>query len=269
MLTTALYRTRITHLRRAPVHHYFEHRSYSWFVDVDALPQLPRWLRLFATFDVRDHLWASPNDDLRGRIEAFLADRGVEPPGGPITALFQPRVLGYAFNPLSLYWCHDERGVLRHVIAEVHNARGARHAYLLPPSTERPAMVAKKFHASPFNDVDGHYLVHAPEPEDRLDVQISLHRDDQPAFVATLRGTRRRAGIGGIVALQSVAPLAPLTNALSMRVQAMTLWLRRVPVAAENPKERARAFSLSTNSQVTVNTVCAHSLSRQQRRSGE
>ena len=55
MLTPAIYRTRITHLRRAPVHHYFEHRSYSWYVDVDELPQLPRWLRPFARFDARDH----------------------------------------------------------------------------------------------------------------------------------------------------------------------------------------------------------------------
>ena len=55
VLRTALYRTRITHLRRAPVHHYFEHRSYSWYVDVDRLPRLPRWLRPFARFDARDH----------------------------------------------------------------------------------------------------------------------------------------------------------------------------------------------------------------------
>jgi DUF1365 family protein len=43
----AIYRTRITHLRRAPVHHYFEHRSYSWYVDIDYLPRLPRWLGAF------------------------------------------------------------------------------------------------------------------------------------------------------------------------------------------------------------------------------
>ena len=59
MLTSALYRTRITHLRRAPVHHYFEHRGYSWYVDIDRLPQLPRWLRPFARFDAADHLRAA------------------------------------------------------------------------------------------------------------------------------------------------------------------------------------------------------------------
>ena len=230
MLTPALYRTRITHLRRAPVHHYFEHHSYSWYVDVDQLPRLPRWLRPFARFDARDHFDGEPNDSLRQRIDTFLADRDIDLRGGTITALLQARVLGYVFNPLSVYWCHDAAGVLRHVVAEVHNTYGGRHAYLLPPDTDRPAMVRKKLYVSPFNDVDGYYLVRAPRPEAELDVTISLHRENQPAFIATLRGVRRRASIGEILRLQLVAPLAPLMGALGIRVQGTTLWLRGVPV---------------------------------------
>jgi DUF1365 family protein len=229
-LTPALYRTLITHLRRAPVHHYFEHRGYSWYVDLDDLPKLPRWLRPFARFDANDHLWGGPGDSLRQRVDAYLARRGIDLQGGTITALIQARVLGYGFNPLSLYWCHDAAGALRHIIAEVHNTHGARHAYLLPPSPDPPAMVSKKFYASPFNGVDGHYLVRAPRPDAKLDVRISLHRDNQPAFVATMRGTRRPAGIGELIRLQAVAPLAPLMAALEMRVQSITLRLRRVPV---------------------------------------
>jgi DUF1365 family protein len=230
VLTTALYRTRITHLRRAPVHHYFEHRGYSWYVDVDELPRLPRWLRPFARFDARDHLDGRPNDTLRQRIDAFLAQRGIDLGGGRITALMQARVLGYVFNPLSLYWCHDSDGVLRHIIAEVHNTYGERHAYLLPPDGNRPVMVRKKLYVSPFNAVDGYYLVRAPLPDNELDVRISLHRDNQPAFVATLRGTRRPARNGELVWLQVAAPMAPLMGALGIRVQGITLWLRRVPV---------------------------------------
>ena len=230
MLRTALYRTRITHLRRAPVHHYFEHRSYSWYVDVDRLPRLPRWLRPFARFDARDHFEGEPKDTLRERIDVFLADRGVDLRGGTVTALLQARVLGYVFNPLSLYWCHDADGVLRHVVAEVHNTYGGRHAYLLPPDSGQPAMVMKKLYVSPFNDVDGYYLVRAPRPDSQLNVTISLHRENQPAFVATMRGDRRRASIGEIIRLQLVAPLAPLMGALGIRVQGITLWLRRVPL---------------------------------------
>ena len=141
MLTPALYRTRITHLRRAPVHHYFEHRGYSWYVDVDELPRLPavaaavrpvrRPRPLLGTGASRKthcvngstHSWPSAASTC---------------PAARVTALLQARVLGYVFNPLSLYWCHDADGVLRHVVAEVHNTYGGRHAYLLPPD-RRPA----------------------------------------------------------------------------------------------------------------------------------
>ncbi|MGE2833734.1 DUF1365 domain-containing protein [Mycobacterium sp. SMC-4] len=236
--SAALYRTRITHLRRAPVHHYFEHRSYSWFVDVDALPRLPWWLRPFAVFDARDHLWEAPEDTLRGRVEAFLAGRGIDLGGGKVTALLHARVLGHVFNPLTLYWCHDSNGALRCLIAEVHNTRGDRHAYLLPPPDERPTMVAKKFRASPFTGDDGHYLVRAPAPGETLDVTISLHREHQPAFVATMRGARLPAGIPQILALQVTSPLAPLMNLLSIRVQAGLLRLRRVPIVPAPSRRR-------------------------------
>ena len=78
----------------------------------------------------------------------------------------QARVLGYVFNPLSVFWCHDADGVLRHVIAEVHNTYGGRHAYLLPPTGDQPAAVKKTLYVSPFNEVDGYYLVRAPLPDE-------------------------------------------------------------------------------------------------------
>ena len=78
MTAPAIYRTRITHLRRSPVHHYFEQRGYSWYVDLDHLPNLPRWLRPFATFAAADHFCAPPpagvEDTLRHRVDAFLVD---------------------------------------------------------------------------------------------------------------------------------------------------------------------------------------------------
>lgn len=232
MTAPALYRTRVTHLRRAPVHHYFEHTSYSWYIDIDEPPVLPRPLRPFARFDTADHFEAPLDgpDTLRRRVECFLARHDLHLPGGQITALINPRVLGTAFNPLTLFWCHDATGEVRAVVAEVHNTYGERHAYLLPPDRGQPTIVPKKLYVSPFNDVDGYYLVRAPRPEHELDVTISLHRDNQPAFVATLRGIRRKASTGNVARMQLTSPVAPLMGALSTRVQGITLWMRRVPL---------------------------------------
>jgi uncharacterized protein len=232
-LTPAIYRTTITHCRRAPVHHAFEYRSYSWYVDIDELPRLPWWLRPFARFDPADHFSDTPADpphgSLRDRIRAFFADRDLPAPDGRITALLQARVLGYVFNPLSVFWCHDRDGRLRHVIAEVHNTYGERHAYLLPPA-DLPVVTAKEFYVSPFNQVDGYYLVQAPRPHDEVGITVALHRDRRPEFTATLRGRRRPATTREVAITQIISPLAPLMVAARIRIQGIKLWLRRVPV---------------------------------------
>jgi DUF1365 family protein len=231
VLTPAIYRTTVTHNRHAPVRHSFEYRSYSWYVDVDELPVLPWWLRPFARFDAADHFAGRPGESLRERVDAFLADHRVFMSGGRVTALLQARVLGYVFNPISVFWCHDRDGVLRHVIAEVHNTYGQRHAYLLPPA-DRPVLVTKRFYVSPFNPVSGHYLVAAPRPGRQVDLMVTLCGDGRPAFVATMRGTRQPATVRHVARMQLVAPLAPLMGALRIRIQGIRLWLRRVPVVA-------------------------------------
>jgi DUF1365 family protein len=232
-LTPAIYRTTITHCRRAPVHHSFEYRSYSWYVDVDDLPRLPWWLRPFARFHAADHFSDTsadpPHGSLRDRLSAFFADRDVPAPDGRITALLQARVFGYVFNPLTVFWCHDRDGELRHVIAEVHNTYGERHAYLLPPA-DLPVVTAKEFYVSPFNQVDGYYLVQAPRPDNEVDITVALHRDRRPAFVATLRGQLRPATTRQVAIMQIISPLAPLMVAVRIRIQGIKLRLRRVPV---------------------------------------
>jgi uncharacterized protein len=230
VLTPAIYRTTITHCRRVPVRHAFEYRSYSWYVDVDDLPKLPWWLRPFARFRADDHF--SNGGSLRERLSAFFAENGVAAPEGRITALLQARVFGYVFNPLSVFWCHDRDGRLRQVIAEVHNTYGERHAYLLPPA-DLPVVTAKQFYVSPFNPVDGYYLVRAPRPGADVDITVSLHREHGrafPEFSATMRGQRRPATSRQVAIMQIISPLAPLVVAARIRIQGIKLWLRRLPV---------------------------------------
>lgn len=204
-------------------------------MDVDELPTLPLLLRPFARFDARDHLQGQPGDSLRDRVDAELNRHGLDACGGKVTALLQARVLGYVFNPLSLYWVHDADGAVRHVIAEVHNTYGGRHAYVVT-GDGRLATVAKAFYVSPFNDVSGRYLINAPRPAETLDVTITLLRDDQPPFVAALRGDRLPVSAAQLLRLQVVAPLAPLMAALAIRIHGIALWLRRVPVVRRDDK---------------------------------
>ncbi len=216
------------------MHHHTERRSYSWYVDVDDLPRLPRWLRPFARFEADDHFHGAPQDTLRQRVDAVLAAHGVHLPGGRTTALVMPRVLGRACNPLSLFWCHDSAGVLRWVIAELQTG-GRRHAYLLPPGEHT------------VDGDDGRYVIRAPRPGKELDVRMSQLDDGATALVATVRGMRRPATVGQILRLQVTAPLAPQMTALSLWAHALVLRMRGVaapPHAAEQPERLPHAVAI-------------------------
>lgn len=225
----AIYRTSIAHVRQTPLRNAFTYRSYSWYVDVDDLPRLPRWLAPVADFSAADHL-GDPAGTLRGNLEAYLATKGIALDGGRITMLASARVFGHVFNPLSLFWCHDAAGALRCVVAEVHNTYGERHCYLLETDAAGRASVPKAFYVSPFNDVEGQYRMKLPEPTERLAVSIVLEREGQKPFVATMDGVRSEATAPNILAAALAVPLAPLRVAAQIRWQGIKLWARRLPV---------------------------------------
>lgn len=237
-LTPALYPIRVTHLHRFPVQHYAEHRSYLWYVDIDDLPRLPRWAAPFARFHAADHFHSAPGNTLRDRVDAFLTRNGVSIPGGRVTALLMPRVLGRSFSPLSLFWCHDSAGVVRCVIAEVQDLRGGRRAFLLPAAEDVPAPVTDGLGGAPLVD-DGYFLVRVPRPTEALDIAISLHRNDHAAMVTTWRGPRRRATLGQVLLMQVTHPLAPQIARLTLWWQSLVLRWRGLP-AAQRPQRSHR-----------------------------
>ncbi|WP_307857665.1 DUF1365 domain-containing protein [Paenarthrobacter sp. DKR-5] len=190
---------------------------------------LPWYLRPLAGFQSRDHL-GSPDRSIRQNVDAFLATRGVDLAGGRVTMLANARVLGYVFNPLSLFWCHGPDGDLRCVVAEVHNTYGERHCYLLETDDAGRARTAKELYVSPFNDVDGEYAMRLPEPADRLGIAVVLERDGKPPFIATMDGRAQPATPVAVLRNAVAVPLAPLLVSFQIRAQGIKLWARRLPV---------------------------------------
>ena len=239
-MSAAIYRTSISHVRRTPLKNAFTYCSYSWFVDVDRLPRLPLLLRPLAVFRAGDHL-GDPGATIRSNVERYLRTQGIEPDGGPIHMLTSARVLGYVFNPLTLFWCYRSTGELGCVVAEVHNTYGERHCYLLRTDPAGRAAVPKAFDVSPCNDVDGQYRMKLPAPGERLGVSIVLDREGHRPFVATMDGTRRPATLPNILMAALAVPAAPLLVSALIRVQGIKLWARRLPVVARphHPSQEA------------------------------
>ncbi len=232
--TATAYLTSVRHQRTSPLRHGFRYPGVAWLVDLDKLggserpAEMPWWQSAFVQFRASDHL-GDPAATWRDNVTAFAATHGVDLTGGTVRALTGARSLGYVFNPVSIYWCHDASGALACVIAEVHNTYGERHAYLVQPDDHGRATVDKAFYVSPFNDVSGSYSMSVPEPGHEMAIAITLRRADQRPFATTWSGRRVRTR-GEAVRAALATPLASYLVMALIHLHGVRLWTRRLPV---------------------------------------
>jgi uncharacterized protein len=224
MVSSALYDVSVLHVRTDPVRHEVRRRGYLWFVDLDELPDHGP----LARFRVQDHVGGT--ESLRRGVDRFLGAAGIDLGDGRITMLTQARSLGYVFNPLTVYWCHDASGAVAAVVAEVHNTYGERHRYLLRPDDAGRAEVAKEFYVSPFYPVDGTYRMSVPEPGDRLAITITLHRPGRRPFTASVRGVRRPATRAAVVRAVLSHPFETWRVRAAITRHGIALWRKGLPV---------------------------------------
>ncbi|MEP7194279.1 MAG: DUF1365 domain-containing protein [Actinomycetota bacterium] len=229
----ALVDGKVTHQRRGRVRHAFGYGVYQWLVDLDALPRQPWYLRPFAGFSSSDHL-GDPRRPIKDNVERYLCLNGIQlGDRGRIIMLANARVLGHVFDPLSVFWCFDDRGALVCIVAEVHNTYGERHAYLLRPDSCGSATADKAFHVSPFYDVSGRYELRFELSPHVVSSTVIL-RDQGSAgtapFTATFRGTPTLATPRAVVGQLIRKPLMPQQVSAMIRVHGIFLWLRRLPV---------------------------------------
>lgn len=230
VVVAVLYESRVRHNRVKPLRYGFAHRTYYWLIDLDEEPRLPWPLRALARFRSADHV-GDPTKSLRANVTDFLTQHGIDIGSGRISLLAQPRVLGYVFNPLSLYWCHDPTGVLQAVVAEVHNTYGGRHRYLLrTDSGTGAAKTTKAFYVSPFFAVDGEYRMLVPEPAQRLAIQINLAHATGRSFIATLTGTRLPLTTPNLLRLAVRYPLHTLMISARIRWHGIRLLCKGLPI---------------------------------------
>ena len=221
-ITTGVYETTISHTRRKPFVRRFTHRSLTWVVDLDDLPDHG----VLGRFEARDHL-GEPDTSIRSNVVAFLGLHDVEIGTGKVFMVAQARAFGYCFNPISVFWCHDESGALAATVVEVHNTYGDRHAYLVHTDERGRATTPKAMYVSPFHGTDGTYELSVPPPTEaagsRLHVVVELESDGGHRFSAAMVG--RPADKTPLRA----APAA-LKGSLLIRVHGVWLWARRLSV---------------------------------------
>lgn len=198
---SALYVGEVVHRRMDAVVHRLRYRLWMLLLDLDELEVLRSRLKLLARgrfgligFTPADHGDRSGRP-LRGQVEAHLADAGIDLGGGPIRLLTMPRILGYGFNPISVFFCHRADGSLAALLYEVTNTFRERHAYLVavPADSPRPVRqtAPKTFFVSPFMDMDLTYDFTVRPPGEAVSVVVAVRRGETPVLTASFSGDRR------------------------------------------------------------------------------
>ena len=222
----------VSHRRTGPVGHAFRHRVYQWLVDLDDVPRLPAPLRPFASFHSSDHL-GDGEKSIKDNVVDFVSTHGVDLGDQcRVVMLAHPRVLGYVFNPLSVFWCYDRTGRLVCIVAEVHNTYGGRHAYLLRPDASDTAVADKEFYVSPFFDVSGQYELRFSLTPDRVHCRIVLTRANVVAFSASFAGRPLPVSTHRLLRTLLRQPLMPQRVTALIRMHGVRLWMKRLPVQA-------------------------------------
>lgn len=244
----ALYVGRVVHERHRPVRHRLAYGVFFLLLDLDEIDACAAQSRLFAhnrfgvlSFYDRDH---GPLDGtpLRPWVERHLKEAGLQDPGGRIMVACFPRLWGYVFNPLSVYYCFDRDGRLTAVLHEVRNTFGELHGYLLPVASDATAggairqEVAKEFHVSPFIPMAARYVFRLHVPDERFVLVIEDYFEDGLGLTAVMTGTRRPLTDRALLAAVARHPLMTLKVIAAIHWHALRLWLKGVPFLSKPPK---------------------------------
>jgi DUF1365 family protein len=249
---SALYDGVVVHRRFAPRVHRLRYRLFQLLIDLDQLPTLDRGLRLFGHNRValfshydRDHGDRSGRP-LRGQVEALLKRAGLSAGGGPIRLLAMPRVLGYVFNPLSLYYCHRPTGELAAVVLEVNNTFGERHFYVAPAKGGVVrANCAKAFFVSPFMGMDMSYDFRLAAPGEAAEVAIlGRAADGAPLIFASFAGRQRPITDAVLLRAFFAHPLLTLKVVAAIHLEAAKLIAKGVRLRPK-PTPPTRAITVA------------------------
>lgn len=236
---SGIYTGDVTHVRLRPVHHKLRYPVFSLLIDLDELELLNSKLKFFSqnrlnvlSIHDKDH-GTTKGRSIREDIRQLLAQSGFNPQDWRVTMLCYPRVFGYVFNPITVYFCRGAADDIRIIIYEVNNTFGERQHYLAPVRRDESGIClhgcAKTMTVSPFNRCQGDYRFHLREPGEDVVISILYRDHNGPLLRAMFAGKRQPMSDGTLVRTLFSFPLLTFKVIAAIHFEALKLWLKGVP----------------------------------------
>ncbi len=229
----SLLRARVVHVRHVPFRHRLEYRIWSLLLDLDRLEEVAARSRLFragragiVSLHPIDH---GPRDGspLRPWVEQLLARSGLPAPAR-VRLLAMPRVLGYVFNPISLYLCDDGAGNASAVIYQVKNTFGDQHCYVARLSGAGPHVhrAEKSLHVSPFLGMAARYDFTLSLSEERFGLVIEESENERRLLTASMAGRLEPMTDRALARALLSMPFVTVAAMAGIHAHALRLWLK-------------------------------------------
>lgn len=238
MTASGLYVGRVMHRRLRPKMHQLSYRTFSLLLDLDEIDELDRSLRFFSRgkFNLLSFHDSGHGDGsdvpLRQQVKTHLWKAGITSVGR-IRLLAMPRLFGFVFNPLSIYFCDRPDGRAAAILYEVNNTFGERHTYVLPIDGHEEIVrqtVSKAFHVSPFLPMAMSYAFRVKQPAEDVRVGITVSDSSGPVLAAIQRASRRPLTDREILRAVVTHPLMTLKVIAGIGWEALKLLLKGVRV---------------------------------------
>ena len=242
-MNSCIYNGIVTHHRFKPVKHSLKYNTFSLFVDLDELEKLHKDIKIFSfnkfnlfSFCNKDH---GPRDgsSLKEWVLENLKKFNINENISKIKLLCYPRIFGYVFNPLSIFYCYDSEK-LRAIFYEVKNTYNEQHTYIFKVIDHEKIeqKCKKKFYVSPFMNMDTYYNFRLFNPNEKLSVFIKQTDDQGTILTATQVGDKKEFSLNQLLINFFKYPLMTIKIITSIHFEAFLLWKKGAIYRGRNKK---------------------------------
>ena len=236
-MTSSIYNGTVIHKRFKPKIHYFKYKVFSLLIDLSELEYLSEKIKFFShnkfnlvSFYEKDH-GNRDGSSLVSWVKKNLEDNNINSENVKIKLLCYPRILGYVFNPLSVFYIYDESEKLVCILYEVKNTFGEQHTYIFKVDNDQKLYqhnCSKKFHVSPFIEMNCKYFFRLLKPGEKISVIIDQYQTDEKILYASQDGQRVDFNTKELIKSYLKHPLMTFKIISAIHFEAFKLWVKGI-----------------------------------------
>ena len=235
-MTSSIYNGTVIHRRFKPKAHFFRYRVFSLLIDLSDLNNLNKEITFFSynrfnliSFFDKDH-GERDGSSLIEWVKKHLVENAITSKDIRIKLLCYPRILGYVFNPLSVFFVYDKNENLISILYEVKNTFGEQHTYIFKVESDNLLKhnCSKKFHVSPFIEMNCNYFFRILKPSEKISVIIDQYQLDEKILFASQDGKRVDFNSKELIKSYAKHPLMTFKIISAIHFEAFKLWFKGI-----------------------------------------